>query len=111
MRKNNESTIRAIKRPWIGGRNQSSLYMTIPSEMVKKLGITQDSLLFIDVIDDSIITVKKIDKKTGLTRRELEKIRNPDNYEGDDWPKEENNMIGHTLPADFKNPLDELDDI
>lgn len=80
--------------------------------MVKKLGITQDSLLFIDAMDDSIITVKKIDKKSGLTRREQEKIRNPDQWEDADYKDDQGNIKPIEIPGDdFKNPLDELDDI
>ena len=97
----------------MGGFNQYSLYVTIPSEMVKKLGITKNSLLVIDVVDDAIITVRKLDNKSGFTKRELEKIQNPDKFKDDDYHKEEDNKIlKPTIPdSDFKNPLDKLDDI
>jgi len=112
MRKNNEFTTRVIKKPWTGGANRYSFYVTIPSEMVKKLRMTQDTLLSIEVIDDSIITIKKLDNKAGLTKREKEKIQNHfNNNKQEVGDIEESNMIGKTLPVDFKNPLDELDDI
>jgi len=57
MRKNDEHV--AVIKPWSGGFNQYSLYSTIPSRIVKKIGITKDSVLSVGIADDSIITITK----------------------------------------------------
>lgn len=85
------------------------MYLGIPSVIVQKIDITKNSYLKIDVIDD-IIIIKKLE--AGFTKREKEKIQNHvnDNKQGI-GDKEESNIIPRPLPDDFKNPLDDLDDI
>ena len=49
----------AIIRPWLGGNNQYSLYVTIPSKIVKRLNITEDTMLEIRLLDDQTITISE----------------------------------------------------
>lgn len=99
MRENNEHV--AIIKPWSGGFNQYSLYITIPSRIVKKIGITKDSVLSVGIADDSIITITKT--TNGKTKKKLpSKIQS---Y------KIEPNTDEPTIEKDFKNPLDKLDNI
>ncbi|MDH3339991.1 MAG: hypothetical protein OEL84_01755 [Nitrosopumilus sp.] len=49
----------AIIRPWLGGNNQYSLYVTIPSKIVKRLNITEDTMLKIRLLEDQTITISK----------------------------------------------------
>ena len=49
----------AIIRPWLGGNNQYSLYVTIPSKIVKKLNITEDTMLEIRLLEDQTITISE----------------------------------------------------
>jgi bifunctional DNA-binding transcriptional regulator/antitoxin component of YhaV-PrlF toxin-antitoxin module len=106
MAKPDRESLSCVRKSWIGGNG--TMYLGIPSAILQKIGITRNSYLLVDVMYD-IIIIKKL--KTGLTKREIEKVRNYHNHEEEIDDKEENNMIGHTLPDDFKNPLDELDDI
>ena len=48
----------AIIRPWLCGNNQYSLYVTIPSKIVKRLNITEDTMLEIG-LDDQTITISE----------------------------------------------------
>lgn len=49
----------AIIRPWLGGNNQYSLYVTIPSTIVKRLNITEDTMLEVGLLDDQTITISQ----------------------------------------------------
>ena len=49
----------AIIRPWLGGNNQYSLYVTIPSKIVKRLNITEDTMLEIRLLEDQTITISE----------------------------------------------------
>lgn len=49
----------AIIRPWLGGNNQYSLYVTIPSKIVKRLNITEDTMLEIGLLEDHTITISE----------------------------------------------------
>lgn len=54
----NNNQFQNIKKPWIEG--SGTLYFGIPSEIVKKLKLNQYSFLLIDLVDDSIIVIKKV---------------------------------------------------
>ena len=97
MRKDEETV--AIIKPWSGGLNQYSLYITIPSRIVKRLGITENSILSIGITDDSIMTITKATNEK--TKSKVGKTRN---Y------KIEPHM-GKSIIEEFKNPLDRLDNI
>ena len=99
-KKDNE--IVATIKPWLGGFNQYSLYITIPSKIVKKLGITQDSILYVSTVDDDSIIIKKTINETTKN-----KIKNYNNS------KSESNINDESMiqKEDFKNPLDRLDNI
>ncbi len=45
--------------PWLVGNNQYSLYVTIPSKIVKRLNITEDTMLEIRLLDDQTITISE----------------------------------------------------
>ena len=85
----------AIIRPWLGGNNQYSLYVTIPSTIVKRLNITEDMMLEVGLLDDQTITIsqhqenKKESKSQEQTEQSIQIKENKD----DDSP----------------NPLDGID--
>ena len=64
-----EKSLRYVRNVWLEG--QGALCLGIPSEIVKKLGLNQDSFLYVELIDN-LIVMKKHDPK--LTRTELNKI-------------------------------------
>lgn len=53
----------SIIRPWKGGLNDYSLYFTIPAEIVRTMGITEDTHLTIKIQDENKITITKNDSK------------------------------------------------
>ena len=55
----------AIIRPWLGGNNQYSLYVTIPSKIVKRLSITEDTMLEIGLLEDHTITISEYHHQDG----------------------------------------------
>ena len=97
MKKNDETV--AIIKPWSGGLNQYSLYITIPSRIVKRLGITEDTTLSMGIADESIITITKTNEKA---KSKPNKIQNF---------KTKSYMNEPIKEKDFKNPLDRLDNI
>jgi len=99
MRENEEAV--AIIKPWSGGLNQYSLYITIPSRIVKRLGITENSTLSIGIIDESIITIRKTTNEK--TKSKLNKTQ--------DYKTEPDMVDEPIMEKDFKNPLDRLDNI
>jgi len=98
MRKDDETV--AIIKPWSGGLNQYSLYITIPSKIVKRLGITENSILSIGITDDSIMTITK-----ATNEKTKSKVSKTQNY------KIESHMKEYIIEEEFKNPLDRLDNI
>ena len=98
MRKDDETV--AIIKPWSGGLNQYSLYITIPSKIVKRLGITENSTLSIGITDDSIMTITK-----ATNEKTKSKVSKTQNY------KIESHMGKSIIEEEFKNPLDRLDNI
>ena len=68
----------AIIRPWLGGNNQYSLYITIPSKIVKKLNITEDTMLEIGLLEDQTITISEyLQDSKKLQKTEEPKIEEP----------------------------------
>jgi len=49
----------AIIRPWLGGNSQYSLYITIPSKIVKLMDISKDTMLEVGILKDQTITISK----------------------------------------------------
>lgn len=86
-----------IRKVWIEGTG--TICFGIPSEIVKKLKIDQNSTLLIDLVDDAIIVIKKCNPQ--FTKSELSKIRDLNNLENSEEPE-------HTKKP-IKNPLDDLD--
>ena len=59
-----------IKNVWIEGNN--ILCLGIPSEIVKKLNLNQDSYLLVELFDDSIIVIKKVNPQ--FSKDEINKV-------------------------------------
>ena len=95
MTKPNEKI--TVIKPWYSGLNDYSLYITIPSKIVKKLKITEDDPLFVRIKDDSTITISKTNK----IRTTQQKKKESDEKEHYDTRDNNNN--------EFINPLDGLD--
>lgn len=49
----------SIIRPWLGGNNRYSLYITIPSKIVKLMDISKDTMLEVRILEDQTITISK----------------------------------------------------
>jgi len=67
----------AIIRPWLGGNNQYSLYVTIPSKIVKRLNITEDTMLEIGLLEDHTITISEYPQDNKKHQRIEEPIQKP----------------------------------
>ena len=64
-----EKPLRYIRNIWLEGKE--ALCLGIPSEIVKRLELNQDSFLYVELIDN-LIVMKKYDPK--FTKTELNKI-------------------------------------
>ncbi|WP_316506117.1 hypothetical protein [Nitrosopumilus sp.] len=93
-----EETLRYIKNVWVEGNN--TLCFGIPSEIVKKINLNQDSYLLVELVDDTIIVIKKINPQ--FTKAKINKITT------------DNNIIGksvddkQSIEEEFDNPLKNL---
>jgi len=93
---------RDVRKPWIEGGG--TLCFGIPFEIVKKLNLNQDSLLLVDLIDESVIVIKKHDPQ--FTKNEINKITSHENE-----TKEKFDVIGEkseSIGEEFVNPLKDL---
>ena len=111
MKKALTSPFLSIKKPWIGG-NGDTVYLGIPSNIVKRLQISENTHLMIDLVDDSVIVIKKHNPQ--FTKSEMSKIQNHANYskrttKDPNTYDDDSNMI--TKNKDYKNPLDRLDNL
>ena len=110
MRKPQTSTFLSIKKPWIGG-NGETVYLGIPSNIVKQLQISENTHLMIDLIDDSVIVIKKHNPQ--FTKSEISKIQQ--NYTNDsDAAKDsiiDDGDDSKQPDKDYNNPLDRIDDL
>ena len=105
MKKVKTRSFLSIKKPWIGG-NGDTVYLGIPINIVKQLQISENSYLMIDLIDDSIIVIKKHNPQ--FTKMELNKVQDYNNTNSTN-NKEELTVDEQIIENDFKNPLDDLD--
>ena len=64
-----EKSLRYIRNVWLEGRG--ALCFGIPSEIVKKLGLSQDSFLYVELVDN-LIVMKNHDPQ--FTKTELNKV-------------------------------------
>jgi len=96
-----EKSLRYVRNVWFEG--QGALCLGIPSEIVKKLGLSQDSFLYVELID-SLIVMKKHEPK--LTKTELNKIdlRKNNTEENPVVIKEKSSEKNN----EFDNPLKDL---
>ena len=110
MKKAQTSSFLSIKKPWIGG-NGDTVYLGIPSNIVKQLQISENTHLMIDLIADSVIVIKKHNPQ--FTKSETSKIQNYANDSKrttrESIMDADNNLI--TKNKDYKNPLDRLDNL
>ena len=60
----------AIIRPWSGGNNQYSLYITIPSKIVKLMDISKDTILEVGILKDQTITISKYQDSKKIRSKE-----------------------------------------
>ena len=97
MTKSNE--IVHVIKPWSGGLNDYSLYITIPSKIVKKLKITEKDSLFIGIKDDSAITISKTNKIRTTTIQKKELNEEHDNTK---TQKMMLNLLTHLMVRIFK---------
>jgi bifunctional DNA-binding transcriptional regulator/antitoxin component of YhaV-PrlF toxin-antitoxin module len=78
----------SIIRPWKGGLNNYSLYFTIPAEIVKKLGISEDTHLTIKIQDESKIIITKESEK--IKQKKLKPISKHTEISNDDDDNDHN---------------------
>ena len=64
-----EESYRYIRKSWIGGNG--TMYFGIPPKIIKKLNLSHNQYLLVDVIDD-IIVIKKINQQ--FSKSESKKI-------------------------------------
>ncbi|WP_316504789.1 AbrB/MazE/SpoVT family DNA-binding domain-containing protein [Nitrosopumilus sp.] len=93
-----EESLRYIKNVWLEGNN--TLCLGIPSEIVKKLNLNQDSYLLVELVDDTIIVIKKINPQ--FSKAEINKITTDNKI--NEKPVDEKQPI----EEEFDNPLKDL---
>ncbi len=104
---NMTETYRFIRNVW--GEGSGSLCFSIPAEIVKKMKIDSDSFLYVELINDSIFGVRKINHK--LSKDEIKKIEKLDHTE---IPKEKQTKTkdikieNSEEEKDSYNPLDDV---
>ena len=93
-----EETLRYIKNIWMEGN--STLCFGIPSEIVKKMNLNQDSYLLVELVDETIIVIKKVNPQ--FTKAEINKVANDNKIM-------EKSVDGKQLvEEEFDNPLKDL---
>ena len=110
MRKPQTSPFLSIKKPWIGG-NGETVYLGIPSNIARQLRISENTHLMIDLVDDSVIVIKKYNPQ--FTKSEISKIQQNHTNEPDAIKDSIINDDNNKQPNkdDYKNPLDRIDNI
>ena len=70
---------RFIRNVWAEG--SGSLCFSIPSEIVKKMNLDSDSFLYVELINNTVFGVRKVNHK--ISQNEIEKIQkiNPETLE------------------------------
>ncbi len=63
-------TLRYVKNVWMEGNN--TLCFGIPAEIVKKMNLDHNSYLLVELIDDSVIVMKKHDPQ--FTKAEINRV-------------------------------------
>jgi antitoxin component of MazEF toxin-antitoxin module len=106
---NNESSYRFIRNVW--GEGSGSLCFSIPSEIVKKMNVTSDSFLYVELVNDTTFGVRKINHK--LSKNEIEKIQKIDPETTDEKQQLESKTIIQEKRDDdgddnSYNPLDDV---
>jgi antitoxin component of MazEF toxin-antitoxin module len=100
-------SFQTIKKPWVEG--SGTLCFGIPSNIVKKLNMNQNSYLLIDLMDDSIIVIKKIHPQ--FSKVDLNKVMTISHENN----TEEKPLTVENKPSEskeekkFENPLKDLD--
>lgn len=84
------------------------MYFGIPSKIVNKMRLMPSSYLLVDLVDESIIVIKKLYPQ--FSRTETVRIQNYNDKKSQD-NKKINDTSVEIPDDDFKNPLDEIDDI
>ena len=82
------------------------MYFGIPSKIVSKLRLQRDGYLLVDLVDESIIIIKKHTPQ--FSKNEIARVRNFASVDNKDDKKIDGQLV--EIPGDdFKNPLDEID--
>jgi len=92
-----EERLRYIKNIWMEGNN--TLCLGIPSEIVKKLNLNHNSYLLVELVDEAIIVIKKINPQ--FTKTEINKVTT-------DKKIIETSVNNKELKEEFDNPLKDL---
>ena len=112
MRNQQTNPFLSIKKPWVGG-NGETVYLGIPSNIVKQLHISENTHLMIDLVDDSVIVIKKHDPQ--FTKSEINKIQQNSASDSKKRVTKESTMDDGssliTKNEEYENPLDRLDNL
>ena len=100
-----KETLHFIRKAWVN--TNGTMYLGIPSKIIDRLRLDQNSYLMIELIDDSIMVIKKYNPQ--FTKIELNKIQN---YKLNSNKNKESTIKEQPhVKDDFKNPLDRLENI
>jgi antitoxin component of MazEF toxin-antitoxin module len=102
-----QSTFLSIKKPWIGG-NGETVYLGIPSNIVKQLQISENTHLMIDLVDDSVIVIKKHNPQ--FTKSEISRIQQNHTNDSDAVKDSvtDDSDDSKQPDKDYNNPLDRI---
>ena len=88
----------------------SSICIAIPSEIVKNLNLTQDSLLYIELVDDLIVMKKhdpKLTKTEKIKSKTINEMESEDNSQKVSEIKQNSETTSETKDKEY-NPLDDV---
>ena len=94
-----EKSLRYVRNVWLEG--QGALCLGIPSEIVKKLELNQDSFLYVELVDN-LIVMNKHDPQ--FTKAEINKIANDNRIIEKSIDEKQSELIEEA----FENPLKDL---
>jgi len=99
-----ESPYRYMRNPWLEGNG--TLCFGIPSELVKKLGLNRDSFLYVELIDNSIIAIKRVNPQ--FTKSDINKITSQKSHTEEKRTIVDEKDKSPKIDEEFFNPLKDL---
>ncbi|MGI9567804.1 MAG: hypothetical protein ACR2LL_12440 [Nitrosopumilus sp.] len=99
-----KNSLRFIRNTWIN--SNGTMHLGIPIPIIKKMKLDQNDFLLIELVDESIIAIKKINPQ--LSKSEVNKITSQKN---DTVVKEKQVIVEDKSPEleeEFDNPLQNL---